>query len=121
MFSVLMRLALTSALAALAALAASYWQNYYERQLDDGFTNLLVMGSLIVLGVLAVAVWSFRTWVFGLVIRTLLSVPFGFIILVVVWARPTRDQPLAVIFFTGLCSACVLLVAAMWSYWPKKP
>ena len=122
MFSVLIRLALTAALAALAALAASNWQNYYQRQLNEGFTNFLVMGSLIVLGGLAVAVWSFRTRLFGLVVRALLSVPFiGFIILVIVWVRPTRDQPLAVMFFTGLCAVCVLLIAAMWSYWPKKP
>lgn len=121
MFSMLIRLALTSALAALSALAASYWQNDFQRQLDDGFTNFLVIGSWIVLGGLVVAVWSFRTRLFGLVIRTLLSVPFvGFIILVIVWVRPTREQPLALMFFTGLCAVCALLIAAMWSYWPKK-
>jgi hypothetical protein len=121
MFSILIRLALTSALAALAALAASYWQNEFQRQLDGGLTNMLVIGSGIVLSGLAMAVWSFRTRLFGLVMRALLSLPFAaFIVFVVVWIRPTRDQPLAVMFFTGLCAACALLIAAIWSYWPKK-
>lgn len=121
MFSVLIRLALTSALAALAALAATYWQNEFQRQADYGFTNFLISGCLVLLGGLVATVWSFRTRVFGFVVRALLSVPFvGFIAFVVAWIRPTREQPLALMFFTGLCAVCALLIAAMWSYWPKK-
>ncbi len=121
MFSIFIRLALTAALAALAAFVSSYWYQSFLGQEDYGFTKFLVSGGLLILCGLVVSVWSFRTRLFGLVMRTLLSMPFaGFIIFVIVWIRPTPAEPLVLVFFTGLCAVSVLLVAAMWSYRPKK-
>lgn len=123
MFSVLIRLALTAGLAALAALAASNWQNEFQRQADYGFTNFLISGCLVLLAGLAGAIWTYRTKAFGIASRAVLTVPLaGFVVFVVRWVQPFHLMPFSgTAFFVAMIVACILLIVAMWSFWPKKP
>ena len=121
MFSVFIRLALTSALAALFAGFATSWQHYRG---EYGYLpNFALSCGMAMLIGLAVAIWTYRTIAFGIALRAVLSVPIaGFAVFIVVWVEPFHNMPLSgIAFFGTMILACVLLIAAMWSYWPKKP
>lgn len=118
--SILVRVALTSAILALAVLIASGWDSYQREIVVEVWKFGIIVALLALAGVTGV-VWGYGTKWLGVAIRLTLSVPLmACMFIMVVWIRPPFEAMASMTFKGAVLLALAALYFALWTYWPEK-
>ena len=120
MFSILVRLALSFFLVALALFLQSYWAKWADTTADY-LGNFGVVAGLGLLCGIAAIVWTFGKRGFGLAVRGTMSVPLV-AIMALSWPEALHETATVNImaFWGSITLASAMLFIALWGYWPKK-